>query len=120
MLIKNSHPNGDTAHIDAIFDSLMTELNLQEHLKKMIEKMNSRRLKQDQEIDALCERLSAMENSVIQYERDKMLFQNQKRVSENEKQELQDKMARLNSHIQEEHANVQKLQVDVETKKSMT
>lgn len=37
---------GDSSHIDAIFDSLLTELNLQEHLKKMIEKMNSRRLKQ--------------------------------------------------------------------------
>lgn len=32
--------------MDAIFDSLLTELNLQEHLKKMIEKMNMRRLKQ--------------------------------------------------------------------------
>ena len=27
--------------MDAIFDSLLTELNLQEHLKKMIEKMNT-------------------------------------------------------------------------------
>lgn len=46
VLIKKSQTSGDTSHMDAIFDSLLTELNLQEHLKKMIEKMNMRRLKQ--------------------------------------------------------------------------
>ena len=46
VIIKNSQTTGDTSHMDAIFDSLLTELNLQEHLKKMIEKMNTRRLKQ--------------------------------------------------------------------------
>ena len=46
VLIKNSQTTGDASHMDAIFDSLLTELNLQEHLKKMIEKMNTRRLKQ--------------------------------------------------------------------------
>lgn len=105
--------------MDAIFDSLLTELNLQEHLKKMIEKMNTRRLKQDQEIDNLCDKISAMENTVLQCEKDKMLYANQKRLFDNEKQELQDKIQKINNQIKEELDNVQKLQIEIEHKKSM-
>lgn len=118
ILIKNAQSTGETAHIDAIFDSLLTELNLQEHLKKMIEKMNSRRLKQDQEIDQLCEKLSSLENSLVQHERDRMLYQNQKRLFENEKQELLDKISKINSQMEEERACIQKLQIEIEHKNS--
>lgn len=104
--------------MDAIFDSLLTELNLQEHLKKMIEKMNNRRLKQDQEIDSLCDKISSMENTVLQCEKDKMLYANQKRLFENEKQELQEKIQKINNQIKEEQDNVQKLQIEIEHKKS--
>jgi len=118
VLIKNSQTSGDTSHMDAIFDSLLTELNLQEHLKKMIEKMNNRRLKQDQEIDNLCDKISAMENTVLRCEKDKMLYANQKRLFDNEKQELQDKIQKINNQIKEEQDNVQKLQIEIEHKKS--
>ncbi len=118
IIVKNNQLNGEPSHIDAIFDSLLTELNLQEHLKKMIEKMNSRRLKQDQEIDSLMEKLSSLEGTLVQHERDKMLYQNQKRIFDNEKQELLDKITRINGQIQEERDTVQKLQIDIENRKS--
>ncbi len=118
IIMKNNQLNGEPNHIDAIFDSLLTELNLQEHLKKMIEKMNSRRLKQDQEIDSLMEKLSALEGTLVQHERDKILYQNQKRIFDNEKQELLDKISKINSQIHEERDTIQKLQIDVENRKS--
>ena len=118
IIVKNNQLNGEPNHIDAIFDSLLTELNLQEHLKKMIEKMNSRRLKQDQEIDSLMEKLSALEGTLVQHERDKMLYQNQKRIFDNEKQELLDKIAKINGQIQEERDTIQKLQIDIENRKT--
>lgn len=118
IIIKNNQLNGEPNHIDAIFDSLLTELNLQEHLKKMIEKMNARRVKQDQEIDSLMERLSALEGTLVQHERDKMLYQNQKRIFDNEKQELLDKIAKVNGQLEEERATIQKLQIDIENRKS--
>lgn len=118
VLIKNSQTSGDTSHMDAIFDSLLTELNLQEHLKKMIEKMNNRRLKQDQEIDSLCDKIAAMENTVLQCEKDKMLYANQKRLYENEKQELQERIQKINTQVKEEQENIQKLQIEIEHKKS--
>lgn len=104
--------------MDAIFDSLLTELNLQEHLKKMIEKMNNRRLKQDQEIDSLCDKIVAMENIVLQCEKDKMLYANQKRLYDNEKQELQERIQKINAQVKEEQENIQKLQIEIENKKS--
>ena len=116
-MIKNSQGAADTKHIDALYDSLQTELNLQDHLKKMIDKMNARRLKQDQEIDSLCDKIASMENSMLQYERDKLVFQNQKRLSEIEKQELQDKISKLNSQLAAESSSLQKLEVDLESRK---
>jgi chromosome segregation ATPase len=115
--MKHSQGNGDTKHIDALYDSLQTELNLQDHLKKMIEKMNARRLKQDQEIDVLCEKIASMESTSIQNERDKMVLQNQKRLIETEKQDLVDKVAKLTKQLQDESGKIQRLEVEMEQKK---
>lgn len=59
-----------------------------------------------------------MENTAIQSERDKMLYSNQKRVSDNEKQELQDKITKTNNQIKEDQEIIQKLQIEIEHKKS--
>ena len=59
-----------------------------------------------------------MENAAIQSERDKMLYSNQKRISDNEKQELQDKITKGNNQIKEEQEMIQKLQIEIEHKKS--
>lgn len=59
-----------------------------------------------------------MENSVLQCEKDKMLYMNQKRLFDNEKQELQDKIHKINTQIKEEQEHVQKLLIEIEHKKS--
>ena len=66
----------------------------------------------------MCEKLAAIENTVLQCEKDKILYSNQKRLFENEKQELQDKILKLSNQIKAEQEQVQKLQIDMEQKKS--
>ena len=66
----------------------------------------------------MCEKLAAIENTVLQCEKDKILYSNQKRLFENEKQELQDKILKLSNQIKAEQEQVQKLQIDMEHKKS--
>ena len=59
-----------------------------------------------------------MENTVLQCEKDKMLYSNQKRLFDNEKQELHDKIQKINNQIKDEQEAVVKLQVEIEHKKS--
>lgn len=66
----------------------------------------------------MCDKLAAMENNVLQCEKDKMLYSNQKRLYENEKQELLDKIQKLSNQIKEEQEQVQKFQIEMEHKKS--
>lgn len=59
-----------------------------------------------------------MENTVLQCEKDKMLYANQKRVFENEKMELQDKIQKITNQLKDEQEAAQKLQIEIEHKKS--
>lgn len=67
----------------------------------------------------MCEKLSVMENTVLQCEKDKMLYSNQKRLFDNEKQELLEKIQKINCQIKDEQESVVKLQVEIEHKKSI-
>lgn len=60
-----------------------------------------------------------MENTVLQSEKDKMLYSNQKRLFDNEKQELLEKIQKINCQIKDEQESVVKLQVEIEHKKSI-
>ena len=59
-----------------------------------------------------------MENTVLQCEKDKMLYANQKRVFEIEKMELQDKIQKITNQLKDEQEAAQKLQIEIEHKKS--